>query len=123
LGLSSLIRTGGLVLAAAAALCACDGGGDPVQQALQEASAANQAAQVRTGTVSTAAPATGRPGASPDDQALVARMITQQRAGVTLADTALAQSADPDVRRMAQALRDRQTRDIAELQAWTAAPD
>lgn len=120
---SSLIRTGGLVLAAAATLCACDGGGDPVQQALQEASTANQAAQVRTGTVSTADLATGRPGASPDDQALVARMITQQRAGVTLADTALAQSTDPDVRRMAQALRDRQTRDIAELQAWTAAPD
>lgn len=112
-------RSGGLLLAGALMLGACDGGGDPVQQAVREASAAHQAAMVKDGAVAT----TDRSGASQDDQALTARMIEHQRQGVAMADTALAQSSDPDIRRMAQAIKVRQTREIAEMQAWQSATD
>ena len=53
----------------------------------------------------------------------MAGMIEQHRAGVAMADVALAQSSDPDVRRMARTIRDRQTREIAEMQAWAPTTD
>ena len=119
------LRTGigGLLLVCTVALTACDGGGDPVQQAVREASAAHQAAVVKDGALMTTAPVPQGPGASPGDQALVAAMIEHNRAGVTLADAALAESSNPDVRRMARTVRDRQTREIAEMQAWQPATD
>lgn len=117
------MRTGCLFLACAAALGACDGGGDPVQQAVREASAAHQAAALKDGAVTSGPRETGQAGASPEDRALVAGMIEHNRAGVAMADAALAQSSDPDVRRMARTIRDRQTREIAELQAWKPAAD
>lgn len=98
---------------ASLALAACDGGGDPVEQALRETAAANQSATVReTATVS--APASA-------DQVWIDRMTVHHREAVALADSALAQSRDPDVRRMAQASRDARTREIAEMQAWKPA--
>lgn len=111
--------TGCLLLACASMLSACDGGGDPVQQAVREASAAHQASALKDGAVTT----TIRPAAPDGDQALVARMIERQRASMAAADAALAQSSDPEVRRMARSIRDRQAREIAELQAWTSATD
>ncbi|MDO9608325.1 MAG: DUF305 domain-containing protein [Brevundimonas sp.] len=102
-------------------LAACDGGGDPVQQALREASAANQAAATRT-TAETQAQA--RTSAQTADQAYVAKMIAHHEGAVAMARIALRDSRDPDIRRMAQTVVDTQTREIAELKAWvpTAAP-
>lgn len=100
-------------LLAALALTACDGGGDPVQQALRETAAANQSAAVReTATVSDPVPA---------EQIFVARMIAHHREAIATADAALAQSRDPEIRRMAQAVKDARTREIAEMQAWKPA--
>lgn len=98
-------------------LAACDGGGDPVEQALRDASAANHAATVREGTVSRAA-ISATPSA---DQAYVSRMIADHREAVAAADAVLARSSDPDIRRMARAVRVTRMREIAELQAWTPA--
>lgn len=113
----------GLLLICSVALTACDGGGDPVQQAVREATAAHQAEALKDGTVTAAPLQSGQAGASPEDQALVAGMIAQNRAGLAAADLALAQASDPGIRRMARTIRDRQTRELAELQAWKAATD
>lgn len=98
-------------LLASLALAACDGGGDPVEQALRETAAANQSAAVRE-TATTSAPASA-------DQVWIASMIEHHRDAVAVADAALAQSRDPEIRRMAQAVKDARTREIAEMQAWT----
>lgn len=128
-------------------LAACDGGGDPVQQAMREASAKNQAAAVVEGTVSGpedhsahAAPAGPTAGdrafaaseaemhrlmaaASGEtvDQAYIAKMIVHHQGAVAMAEVALRDSRDPEVRRMAQAVIDTQTREIAEMRAWRPA--
>lgn len=124
-------------------LSACDGGGDPVQQALRDASAENHAATVQTGVVSAPAHAAGH-GATPGDQAFaaseaamhtgmakasgetvdeayIAKMIEHHRGAVAMAEVALAQSRDPEIRRMAGLVKDAQTREIAEMRAWRPA--
>jgi uncharacterized protein (DUF305 family) len=128
-------------------LAACDGGGDPVQQAMQEASAKNQAAAVVEGTVSgpedhSAHAAPTGPSAGDQafaaseaemhrlmaaasgktvDQAYIAKMIAHHQGAVAMAQVALRDSRDPEVRRMAQAVIETQTREIAEMRAWTPA--
>jgi uncharacterized protein (DUF305 family) len=128
-------------------LSACDGGGDPVQQALRDASAANHAAAARTTAETQAASHAGHdeagptPGATPGDrafaaseaemhrrmaaasgqtidQAYVAKMIAHHEGAVAMARVALRDSRDPDIRRMAQSVVDTQTREIAEMKAW-----
>ena len=129
--------------ALALTLSACDGGGDPVQQALREASAENHAATVQEGVVSAPAHA-GSHGATPGDQAFaaseaamhtgmarasgetvdeayIAKMIEHHRGAVAMAEVALRESRDPEVRRMAQIVVDTQTREIAEMRAWKPA--
>jgi len=96
-------------------LGACDGGGDPVQQALREASAANQAAATHTTAEIQAAAQTA-------DQAYVAKMIAHHEGAVATARVALRDSRDPEIRRMAQSVVDAQTREIAELKAWAPTP-
>lgn len=129
-------------------LAACDGGGDPVEQAMREASAKNQAAAVVEGTVSgpedhsahrtPAGPTAGdqafaeseaemhrlMAAASGEtvDQAYIAKMIAHHQGAVAMAQVALRDSRDPEVRRMAQTVIDTQTREIAEMRAWTPAP-
>lgn len=103
------------ILLAALAVTACDGGGDPVQQALRETAAANQSATVReTATTSATDPALM-------DRTWVAGMIEHHRNGVAMADAALVRSRDPQVRRMAQEIKTARTREIAEMQAWEPA--
>ena len=123
------------------ALTACDGGGDPVQQALRDASAANHSATVKSGDGSTSGHAAGGHGVTPGDKAFaaseaamhtgmasasgetvdeayIAKMIEHHRGALAMADVALAQSRDPEIRRMAQVVKDSQTREIAEMRAW-----
>lgn len=93
-------------------LGACDGGGDPVQQALRDTSAANHAAAARTTAETEAARQTA-------DHAYVARMIAHHEGAVASARIALRDSRDPDIRRMAQTVIDTRTREIAEMKVWT----
>lgn len=127
-----------LSLTALLILTACDGGGDPVQQALRETAAANQSAVVKETATTEHGPSHGattsdRAFAAPEaamhagmaaatgetiDEAYIAKMIEHHRGAVAMADVALARSQDPEVRRMAQAVKDTQTREIAEMRAW-----
>lgn len=127
-------------------LAACDGGGDPVQQALRDASAERQAATVEDGAVSGPAhaghtPTTGAgdaafaaseasmhakmAAASGDtvDSAYIAKMIAHHEGAVEMAGIALRDSRDPEIRRMAQTVVDTQTREIAEMRAWKPVAD
>lgn len=139
------MRTVLTVLLATLTLAACDGGGDPVQQALRDTATANQSATVKeTATTSATDHAAMGHGATPGDeafaasetamhdrmmaatgetldQAYIAKMIEHHRGAVAMAEVALAQSRDPEVRRMAQVVKDSQTREISEMQAWKPA--
>jgi uncharacterized protein (DUF305 family) len=139
------MRLAPIALAAfALTLSACDGGGDPVQQALRDASAENHAATVQEGVVSAPAHAVSH-GETPGDQAFaaseaamhadmakasgetvdeayIAKMIEHHRGAVAMADVALAQSRDPEILRMARLVKDAQTREIAEMRAWRPSP-
>ena len=97
-------------------LAACDGGGDPVEQALRETAAAHQAAAARTTAEIEAATAPGDP---TTDQVHVARMIVHNEEATATARAALRDSRDPEVRRMAQAVVDARTRESEEMKAWT----
>lgn len=109
------MRAGVVLAALSVLLTACDGGGDPVQQALRDASAARHAA---------ATPATAEVEPSDAavtqtvDQAYIARMIAHHEAAVAMAKVTLRDSRDPAIRSMAQGVIDAQTREIAEMKAW-----
>jgi uncharacterized protein (DUF305 family) len=125
-------------------LSACEGGGDPVNQALRDTASANQSATVRDGEVSQADHAAMGHGPSAGDQAFaaseaamhtgmaaasgatvdeayIAKMIAHHEGALAMAEVALAESRDPEIRRMAQAVKDAQTREIAEMRAWAPA--
>lgn len=94
-------------------LAGCEGGGDPVQQALRETATANHSARVKeTATTSVSEPA------GTADRAYISGMIEHHRSAVSMAEAALDESRDPEVRRMAQAVIDARTREIAKMEAW-----
>jgi uncharacterized protein (DUF305 family) len=105
-------------LVAILTLAACDGGGDPVEQALRETAAANQSATV-TYDESPAPEGAGPPAAPTEAEAAYAEvMIRENREAITTARAVLAESRDPRIRRSAQAVIDNRTREIAELEAF-----
>ena len=135
------MRLAPIALAALAlTLSACEGGGDPVEQALRDSSAENHAATVQEGVVSAPTHSAGHGATSGDrafaaseaemhtgmanasgatvDEAYIAKMIEHHRGAVAMADVALARSRDTEIRRMARAVKDTQTREIAEMRAW-----
>ena len=101
-------------------VAACSEGGDPVQMALRDASAARQAAAVKEGSTSAPSALAAGPETT-GDAAYVAGMIEHHRAAVKMAVDALARSDDPEIRRRAQAEIDTRTREITELQSWKPA--
>lgn len=103
------------ILGLTALLTACEGGGDPVEQALRETAAAHQAAATRTTAEIDAAAAPSR---STPDQVHVARMIAHNEEATAAAEAVLRDSSDPEVRRMAQAVVEARTRESAEMKAW-----
>ena len=120
-------------------LTACEGGGDPVEQAMRDASAERHAALVKDGETSgaghasaghaTTATSGDRAFAASEaamhermmaasggtvDEAYIAKMIEHHRGAVAMAEVALKESRDPEVRRMAQTV-------IDEMRAWKPA--
>lgn len=105
--------------ALALTLTACDGGGDPVQQALRDASAERHAATLKTTEELERQTPVSRT-TETADQANVARLIADNEAVIATARRVLDQSQDPDLRRIAQATLDTRTTELAELRAWQA---
>jgi len=112
-GLTTLAMAAGLGLG----LAACEGGGDPVEQALRDASAARQAAATRT----TAELEATRPKAPAGDEAYVASAIEEHQAAIARAEASLRRTSDPELRRLGQATIDSRKAEIAALQAWRPA--
>ncbi|MBB5746921.1 DUF305 domain-containing protein [Brevundimonas variabilis] len=119
-----------LIIASALALTACgqgttDKAGD---KAADHAAAGHDGATAGAGdaafAASEAAMHTEMAAATGDtvDESYVAKMIAHHRGAVAMADVALAQSQDPGILRMAQMVKDTQTAEIAEMQAWQPAP-
>ena len=115
------MRLSGIALAGLALfLSACEGGGDPVEQALREASAAHQAAAAET-----TAEIEARSAAPAADQAYVEAAIEEHRATIARAEASWRETADPALRQLAQTTIDARKAEIAALQAWrpATAPD
>lgn len=126
------LRTALIAATAVLALAACsqDTAGPTADKA-----AANPAAQAQDGTAQ-ATPGDAAFAASETamhaemaqasggtiDEAYIAKMIAHHRGAIAMADVALAQSQDPGILRMAQTVKDTQTAEIAEMQAWEPAP-
>jgi uncharacterized protein (DUF305 family) len=102
-----------LMAGLALALTACEGGGDPVEQALREASAAHQAAATQT-----TAEVEATPSAPNADQAYVEAAIAEHRATIARAEASLRETSDPALRRLAQATIDTRKAEISALEAW-----
>ena len=100
----------------AVALSACEGGGDPVEQALRETSAAHHAAATKTTAEAEAAPS-----APTGDQAYVEEAIAEHRAAIARAEASLRETSDPALRQLAQTTIDTRRAEIAALQAWRPA--
>ena len=105
-------------LAAILTLAACDGGGDPVEQALRETAAANHSATVTYDEAAAPAGTSPRPAPTAAEAAYAEVMIRENREAITTARAVLAESRDPCIRRSAQAVIDNRTREIAELEVF-----
>lgn len=112
------LRAAGLGTGCLLMLAACDGGGDPVQQALRETAAANHSAVVKETATATPAPAP----AQTADETRVAALIADNNAALARAQAVLRDSQDPELRRLAQATIEARLQETANLQAWTPKP-
>lgn len=97
----------------------CEGGGDPVEQAVREASAARHAETVRDGEVSgPVAPAAPRSAA---DEAYIAQMAIHHETAIAQSRQILAGSNDPEVRRLAQTTIETSSIQLNQMRALQAA--
>ncbi|MEQ7154769.1 DUF305 domain-containing protein [Brevundimonas aurifodinae] len=105
------------------ALAGCEGGGDPVDQARQEALTANRAAAhpIDPAMLADAEAPPAASARSVGDQAFVVAMIDQHRETIVAAEAALSQSSDPEIQRLARSIIDARSREITELQTWKPA--
>lgn len=115
-----MVRLTAASLAVLLVLTACDGGGDPVQQALRETATVNQSAVVKydAGGDATVAPAAAP---SPAEAAYIDLITRENRETIAKARTVLATSQDPGVRRSAQAVIDHRTRETLVLERSSGA--
>lgn len=102
------------VAALALPLVACDGGGDPVQQALRDASAERHAAALKT----TDELERQTPVSRSAEPALASALIADHEAAIATARRVLDQSQDAELRRLAQATLDTRTTELTQLRAW-----
>ncbi|MBU1384493.1 MAG: DUF305 domain-containing protein [Alphaproteobacteria bacterium] len=110
------MRRGLTVLMLAIGLAACEGGGDPVEQALRDASAERQAAATRTtAEIEATRPVRGT------DQAYVEAAIEEHRDAIANAEASLKASSDPALRQLAERTIETRRAEIAALQAWKPA--
>lgn len=110
-----LIPARAVCLALTVALGACKGGGDPVEQAVREASAKYQADALRTTEEHEAAQANTP--ASPE-AAAVARAIADAEADRARHVALAASTQDAALRRLSEAAIARRDAELAELRAW-----
>lgn len=94
-------------------LSACEGGGDPVEQALRDAAAARQAAATPT-----TAEVEAKRSSSAPDQAYVEAAIEEHRSAIALAEASLRESSDPALRQLAETTIETRKAEIAALEAW-----
>lgn len=97
-----------LVLTASLALTACEGGGDPVEQALREESANNHA----EAEFARQQQESGRAAAAVERQAEIARLQRE----IIVAETALNAARDDETRSAAEASLDENRRALAALE-------
>ena len=102
-----------VVALAALAAAGCEGGGDPVQQALREEATANHAAVAKATPLDPAS-------VQARDIAVAVRMIEAETHAMAAAEAALAEVGDPEIRRLAEAARQAHRSRIAQLEAWRA---
>jgi uncharacterized protein (DUF305 family) len=96
-------------------LAACEGGGDPVEQALRDASAARQAEALKVTGVSEA-PKPDQPAPSAD-RAWIEATIRDHRKAIAEAEAMLAKTDNAAVRATAEDVIATRKREIAQLEA------
>ncbi len=97
------------------ALAACEGGGDPVQQALRDASAERQAAAYQGYDQVSPAPSVS---SAADDQGRADALLARHRATLAEAQRIEGDAADPALGARATAARMHAEAEIEALEAW-----
>lgn len=109
-----------LLIVACAALAACEGGGDPVQQALRDASAERQAAAFQ-GYDQPSAPQTEPASPAAADNVAVEALIAATQRAVASAEQVRDATTDPALRALADKNIAAHEATIADLEAWRQA--
>ncbi len=100
-------------------LAACEGGGDPVQQALRDASAERQAAAYQGYDQASATPSP--PATVSVDDVAVKTLIADGQRAVASAERVRDATTDPALRNLAEKSVAAHKASIAELEAWRQA--
>jgi len=102
-----------LLCLAVLGVAACEGGGDPVDQAVREISANYHAQAVKDGTISSPEPVK----TAEADKALVEQMIADHEAAIAKAREVIATSDDAQLKALARRSITTRTAELAELNA------
>lgn len=104
-----------LLCLAVLGVAACEGGGDPVDQAVREISANYQAQAVKDGTIS--GPAPEKAEVTAQDQQLIQTLIAEHKADIAKWRDVAATTSDPQLKALAQRTLAERTKALAELEA------